>query len=167
MTCFALCTRVLYASRPIVLVALAAGFSLAQQPLVPAPHEPVAPQLPQPTKWHKPSVPRSLAGGLWRTDANYKSALYLRNDVETSPITVTPVLYLSNGTPYVLPDVTLAPGGTSIVDINAALQSQGIAPYATLMGYVEVRYQWPWDALCATSARSRGRPHTLKSTPWR
>ena len=93
---------------------------------------------------------RSLAGGLWRTDANYKSALYLRNEVETSPIAVTPVLYLSNGTQYVLPDIALAPGGTSVVDINGALQSQGIAPYATLIGYVEVRYQWPWDAICAT-----------------
>jgi len=70
--------------------------------------------------------------------------------VETSSIAATPILYLSNGAQYVLPAVTLPPGGISTVDINAALQSQGIAPYAPLFGYVEVQYSWPWDALCAT-----------------
>jgi hypothetical protein len=36
------------------------------------------------------------------------------------------------------------------VDINQALADQGLAPYGTLSGYVELDYQWPWDALCAT-----------------
>jgi hypothetical protein len=90
-----------------------------------------------------------MVGGPWITDANFKSSIYLKNVVETSRVTVTPVLYLSNGAKYVLPDVTLEPAGTAIVDINAGLQAQGIASYATLSGYVELRYNWPWDPICA------------------
>ncbi|HZT70901.1 MAG TPA: Ig-like domain-containing protein [Terriglobia bacterium] len=52
--------------------------------------------------------------------------------------------------PYTLPNVTLEPSGIATVDINAALQQQGIAPWATLGGYVEVKYAWGWDPLCVT-----------------
>jgi len=82
--------------------------------------------------------------------ANFKSSLYLRNDVKTDPITVSPILYLSNGVQYTLPPVKLEPAGTAVVDINQALAAQGLAPYATLSGYVELQYQWPWGAICAT-----------------
>ena len=123
---------------------------LAQQPKVLAPHKPVAPRLPQPKTWHKPAVPQSLIGGLWMIDPNLKSSVYLKNDLKTSPLSVTPVLWLSNGVKYTLPVVNLEPSGTAIVDVNQSLASQGVAPYAALMGYVEFDYQWPWPALCAT-----------------
>lgn len=41
------------------------------------------------------------------TDPNLKSSLYLKNVVEISAVTVTPILYLSNGNRFTLPDVTL------------------------------------------------------------
>jgi len=95
-------------------------------------------------------TPRYLRGGLWMTDAFTTSAIYVRNDLETSSLPVTPVLYLSNGTPLLLPPVVLQPNASAVISINDALASQGISPYATLSGYVELRYQWPWDPLCAT-----------------
>jgi hypothetical protein len=113
-----------------------------------APHKPVLPFAPQPWKPHKPLVPRSMIGGLWMIDANFKSTIYLKNYVHISPITVTPVLYLSNGKNFTLPDVILEPDGTATININEALGKQGIAPWATLSGYVQIKYQWPWDALC-------------------
>jgi hypothetical protein len=141
-------------SRLSVLVALALCVldvgSLAQQPKVLAPHKPVEPQLPFTGKWHKPAVLRSMVGGLWMTDANFKSSIYLKNDVKVAPITATPILYLSNGQSYQLADVKLEPSGTAVISVNDALAAQGIAPYATLSGYVEVQYTWPWDALCVT-----------------
>ena len=136
---------------------VAVGFALAalnlssQRPKVLAPHVPVPPAVP--ASQMRPMAAgqaRSLVGGLWMTDANFKSSIFLKNLVETSAVTVTPVLHLSNGTEYILNHVTLAPSDTAIVDINAALQAQGIAPYATLQGYVEVRYTWPWDPVCVT-----------------
>jgi hypothetical protein len=123
--------------------------SSVQQPKVPAPHDQsIPPRLPFNGKWHKPPVPRSMVGGLWMIDANFKSLIYLTNNVENAPITVTPVLYLSNGQKYVLKEVILEPSGTAVVNINEGLRDQGVAPWATLVGYVEIQYQWPWDALC-------------------
>ena len=60
------------------------------------------------------------------------------------------VNYLSNGTNFTLAPVELAPAGIAVIDVNAALQNLGIAPYATLSGYVELQYSWPWDPICAT-----------------
>jgi hypothetical protein len=88
-------------------------------------------------------------GGFWMTDANFKATLYLGNSMKTDPVTVTPILHLSNGVQYVLSPVTLEPSGTALVNINQALAKQGIAPYATLSGYVEIQYQWPWAPICA------------------
>lgn len=65
-------------------------------------------------------------------------------------MTVSPVLYLSNGSKYDLPDVKLEPAGTAVIDLNDSLRLLGIAPWATLSGYVEVLYSWPWDPICAT-----------------
>jgi hypothetical protein len=121
-----------------------------QRPKVMAPHRPIAPTITKPKSLAAgtPTL-RSVVGGPWMTDANFKSSIYLKNAVATDPITVTPILYLSNGTKYTLPNVTLEPSGTAIVDINAGLEQQGIASYATLSGYVELQYAWPWDPICA------------------
>ena len=115
-----------------------------------APHLPIAPTITKPKNLAAgtPAL-RSLVGGPWMTDANFKSSIYLKNAVATDPITVTPIIYLSNGTKYALPAVALEPSGTAIIDINAGLEQQGIASYATLSGYVELQYAWPWDPICA------------------
>ncbi len=55
----------------------------AQQPRVLAPHKPVSPALPRAKTWNKPAVLQSVVGGLWMIGANFKSSLYLRNDVKT------------------------------------------------------------------------------------
>jgi hypothetical protein len=124
--------------------------SLSQQPEVLAPHKHALPTLPFTGKWHKPAVLRSMVGGLWMTDANFKSSIYIKNNIKVAPITVTPILYLSNGQKLQLADAKLEPAGISVVSINQALSDNGIAPWATLRGYVEIQYKWPWDALCVT-----------------
>jgi hypothetical protein len=135
----------------VALCILSAGVNCAaQQPKVPAPHKPVAPKLPRHREWDKPAAPQSLAGGFWMTDGNFKATLYLNNTVKTDPVTATPIVHLSNGVQYALPPITLEPSGTAVISINQALAAQGLAPYATLSGYVEVQYQWPWAALCGT-----------------
>ena len=132
----------------VAAIALLTANLWAQQPKVLAPHRPIPPRV---TKIRQlPAVPGSIVGGPWMVDANFKSAIYLKNGVETSAVTVTPVLHLSNGVKYKLHDVTLEPSATAVVDINAALAELGIASYATLSGYVEFDYSWPWDPLCAT-----------------
>lgn len=88
-----------------------------------------------------------MVGGLWMIDANFKSTIYIKNGVKNAAVTVTPVLYLSNGKSYTLPDVKLDPSGTAVVNINDALARQGIASWATLSGYVEIQYTWAWARL--------------------
>jgi len=129
---------------PLLLTATLA----AQQPKVLAPHKPVAPRVENPKPWPKPASLRSMVGGMWMTDANFKSSIYLKNGIGISSLTVAPILYLSNGTKYTLPSVTLEPSGTAVVNINDALREQGIAPWATLVGYLEVQYNSFYDPLC-------------------
>ncbi|MGH9511694.1 MAG: Ig-like domain-containing protein [Terriglobales bacterium] len=121
-----------------------------QRPKVMAPHRAIPPRADKQVKWLTPMMQRSMIGGLWMTDANWKSAIYLRNGVETDPVTVTPILHLSNGVKYTLPDVTLPPAGNAIIDINQGVRQFGIASFATLSGYAEIQYNWPWDPFCAT-----------------
>jgi len=129
----------------------------AQQAKVLAPHKPIPPLVTNPRKWHHPAVPRSMVGGLWTLDANFKSSVYLRNDVETDPIAATPILWLSNGRKYVLDSVKLEPAGVAVINVNQALADKGIVSWATLTGYLEIQYTWPWDALCAMCGMSTSR----------
>jgi hypothetical protein len=108
-----------------ILLAFLGFFSVSlpaqQRPFVHAPHEPVEPLLAQPKSWHKPAVAQSLIGGLWMIDPNLKATITITNDLVVSPLTVTPVLWLSNGAKYTLPPVNLPSSGTAIVDINQSL----------------------------------------------
>jgi len=127
-----------------------ASASFAQQAKVHAPHRPIPPRVPKSQELPlPPGRLGSVVGGPWMTDANFKSTIHIKNVVEVYAITVTPILYLSNGARYALPAVNLEPAGTAIVDINAALDSLGIASFATLSGYVELQYNWPWLPICA------------------
>src|SRR5436190_14293942 len=94
-----------------------APFCVAQQSKVPAPHRSVPPKvekrIPLPN-----AVPGSIVVGPWMVDANFKSTIYLNNLVQTSAVSVTPVLYLSNGTNFTLKPVEWhrreSPSSTSI-----------------------------------------------------
>jgi hypothetical protein len=132
------------------LVAILACTSplFGQQSKVLAPHRPIAPRLPDNPP--KTGPLRSMVGGLWMIDPNFKSTIYIKNSVEIAAVTVTPILYLSNGEKVTLADVTLEPSGTATVSVNDGLNANGISPWATLNGYVEIQYKWPWDPLCVT-----------------
>jgi hypothetical protein len=127
-----------------------ASHCAAQQPFVPAPHQPVPRLVSKRVPYPHPAMLRSVAGGLWMTDGNYKSSIYLKNNLITSALEVTPVLYFANGTRLPLAPLKLDAAGTATVSINQALADNGIAPFAQLSGYVEVEYTWPWDVLCVT-----------------
>src|ERR1700735_5496913 len=137
------------ASLSLAFVALTASLS-AQQPKVFAPHEPIPPKAAKQVKWLTPAMQRSMVGGLWMTDADFKSSIYLKNVVETDSVRVTPILHLSNGAKYILPDVTVKPAGLAIISINDELEKKGISSWATLSGYAQLQYTWPWDPFCAT-----------------
>jgi hypothetical protein len=99
-------------------------------------------------------------GGVWMTGPSLHSTLHLKNLIESSPVTITPVLHVSNGKSLIFHPVTIGAGAVTVVDINAGLDGLGLASYATLTGFVEIRYQWPWIPICAT-VRNTDSAHSL------
>ena len=106
----------------LLLSGLVATSLSAQQPKVLAPHRPLGTRIEKRLPWGIPTVRQSATGGLWMIDTKWKSTLNLTNGLKADPITVTPILYLSNGQRYPLSPITLQPSGTAIVDIGQALE---------------------------------------------
>lgn len=130
---------------------VASKFHFRQHPEVLAPHRPMPPQVPESKRHRLPAGKAgSVIGGIWMTDANFKSTLTLRSIIATSAITVKPIIYLSNGAQFPLADVKLDPDGVVVLNLNNELAKHGISSFATLSGYVEVQYTFPWVPVCAT-----------------
>lgn len=109
--------------------------------------------LPQPDKRIIPTkyenlVPQALAGALWRVDHTYKATLRLKNHVQTASISVTPVLYLADGTRYPLAPITLAASGVATVDLNQQLQlmPNSLRVHISDFGSAGVEFSWPWES---------------------
>ncbi len=65
----------------------------------------------------------TMYSGLWRTDGGFVSTIRVKNVLVVAPMDVTPVLFMADGTPYMLPSVHLAVSGVATIDINDALAS--------------------------------------------
>jgi len=97
----------------LTFAALLTANLFAQQPKVLAPHKPIAPTVTPLPNWHfREPTQRSMVGGFWMIDANFKSTLYIKNGVKNAGIKVTPIAYLSNGKSYTFGEVSLDPSGT-------------------------------------------------------
>jgi len=104
----------------------------------------------------KPVVPQSLVGGLWHTEGSFQSILMLKNVLEIAPLKVTPVLYMADGTEYILPAVDLDVSGVATVNINQALQDapSQIQSHMSTFGSAGVRYSWSWPGAVLASVQS-------------
>ncbi len=65
----------------------------------------------------------TMYSGLWRTDGGFVSTIRVKNVLLVAPLDVTPVLFMADGTPYMLPSVHLAVSGVATININDALAS--------------------------------------------
>lgn len=158
---------------------LRAPNGFAQTPKVLAPHVPIPPRITDSRDQQFPPTLRSMVGGFWRINPSSRASIYIRNGLDNSPLTVTPIVYLSNGARYSLSPVTLRPLGTAVVSINKSLEAQGIAPYAELSGpckrfrlaqqvgftsFTAARPRTPLSAVASRTTR-RASPPTCRSTP--
>src|SRR6266852_724841 len=107
-------------------------------------------------KMYGPAVLQELDGAFWRTDAGFQSTIRITNIVQTSPVQVTPVLLMADGTEYVLPSVELQAAGVATVNINDALSSAPakIAPHISTFGSAALRFHWPWASAISGTIRS-------------
>jgi hypothetical protein len=127
----------------------------AKETVQPLPHA-LAPQsqvhTPPPVinKLH-PMASQSAEGGTWRTDGTFSPTFMLRNTLGDVAMSVTPVLYMADGTEYDLPQVQLDPSGVAMINILTALQAAppNIQAHISSFGSAGIQFQWPWPAVFA------------------
>jgi hypothetical protein len=150
----------------LALVALAAGFAAnaAQTPSSSPPAVPV-PTEPPPSK-QLPLASQQAVGGFWRTDYSFKASIRITNSLAIAPLSVTPVLYMADGTEYVLPSVQVPPTSVVTVAINDALASApaAVIPHLSTYGSAVLRYTWRWQSAVSASIVSLDVPRSLTFT---
>lgn len=97
--------------------------------------------------------PQQVFSGFWRVDQGFESTLRIKNILITQNLTVSPVVYMADGTAYALPSIDLAPGGIRDVSINEALQEAppSIRGHVSQFGSVVLHFTSPSVANAATN----------------
>ncbi|HET9784439.1 MAG TPA: hypothetical protein VFP94_05690 [Terriglobales bacterium] len=120
---------------------------------------------------HGPKVPQMLMAGLWRTDGGYRATIHVQNALMVSPLSVTPTLYMADGTPLTLPAVEIPASGTASVEINQALATApaAFAGHISTFGSAALRYDWDsgghLSAILMSKDAGRSLIHTTHFTP--
>lgn len=111
------------------------------------------------------STPQTYAiyAGLWRVDGNFVSTLRVKNELVVASLDVTPVLYMSDGTPYALPPVHVAVAGVALVNINDALTKvpAKIAGHLSQFGNVELHWRYTSAGHVVASVEMLNIPQSL------
>ncbi|WP_353070544.1 Ig-like domain-containing protein (plasmid) [Tunturibacter empetritectus] len=99
-----------------------------------------------------PMASREVGGSYWHIDGNFESVLHIKNVLETSELTVTPVLWMADGTEYDLAPIPLQKAESVSINIAHAIADapSSITRHASLFGSAGIRYSWNWrDAAIA------------------
>src|SRR5712692_3003384 len=86
----------------------------------------------------------TLYSGLWRTDGGFVSTIRIKNVLVVAPMDVVPVLFMADGTPYMLSSVHVAVSGVATVNINDALAAapSSIASHVSQFGSAALIYTY-------------------------
>jgi hypothetical protein len=96
----------------------------------------------------------SINCGLWRTDTGFTSTIQIKNRLVTGPMTVSPALFMADGTEYDLPAVNLPTAGVATVNINNALASlpAALASHLSQYGSATLRFTgFPFAIIAQTT----------------
>lgn len=88
------------------------------------------------------STVHTLYCGLWRVDGGFVSTIRIKNSLVVAPLEMSPVLYMADGTEYVLPPIKLAETGVAALNVNAALAAAAphVAEHLSQFGSAALRY---------------------------
>src|SRR5947207_2338098 len=86
----------------------------------------------------------TMYSGLWRTDGSFVSTIRIKNVLVVAPLDVTPVLFMADGTPYMLPSVHVPVSGVATVSVNDALAAapQSVASHVSQFGSVSLLWSY-------------------------
>ena len=112
--------------------------------------------------WHAP-VPQTLEAGFWRVDGDYVLTLQIKNGLVVHEITVTPVLFLRDGTEFDLAPVKLPIAGSAEVDLNQALLNAppSVAQHLSDFGSAAVRFSYAVGSVIDASIKILNKPKSL------
>jgi hypothetical protein len=98
------------------------------------------------------STPQFVYSALWRVDGNFQATLRMRNVSLLDPITVSPVLYMSDGLSYEIAPITIPAASISSININDALASAPTARSVHFSQYGNVAVRFIADSPSRVSA---------------
>ena len=86
----------------------------------------------------------TMYSGFWRTDGSFVSTIRIKNVLVVAPLDVTPVLFMADGTPYMLPSVHVPVSGVVTVSINDALAAapQSVASHVSQFGSASLLWSY-------------------------
>jgi hypothetical protein len=104
-----------------------------------------------------------LVGGAWRLDGNFEATLRITNVLEVSGITVTPVLFMADGTELELPVQTLAPSEVKLISINQAVAGAEakLGNHKSAYGTAALKFDWAWASSVSASVESVDKRRSL------
>ena len=110
----------------------------------------------------KPAVAQELFCPLWRIDQTFQATMRIKNELVIGAMTVTPVLFMADGTEYDVLPITIKPSDVAVVSINDALRGAppGIQEHVSQFGSASLRFQYGWNAVSA-SIQSLDAPRSL------
>ena len=150
----------------LLISLMAAGLvdGAAQAP-APSPQAAPIPTEPPPSK-QLPLAAQQAVGGFWRTDYSFKASIRITNSLAIAPLSVTPVLFMADGTEYPLATVQVPPTSVVTVVINDALASApaAVLPPLSTYGSAILKYTWRWQSAVSASIVSLDVPRSLTFT---
>jgi len=87
-----------------------------------------------------------LYSGLWRTDGGFVSTIRIKNVLVVAPMDVVPVLFMADGTPYMLSSVHVAVYGVATVNINDALAAAPASVRGHISQYGSAALIWQYSS---------------------
>lgn len=94
----------------------------------------------------KEPVSQLMNCGFWRTDHTFEATMHIKNELLDAPLSVTPILFMADGTEFDLTPTTVGASQVSDVDINAALASAppDVRSHVSDFGSASLRFEHKW-----------------------
>ena len=148
-----------------ILAALASTLASvgANDAFRPQPKRPQTPATKTPAQANKTYT---LYTGLWRTDGSFVSTIRIKNVLVVAPMDVTPVIFMADGTPYMLSPVHIPVSGVATVNINDALAAAppSIASHNSQYGSAALLYSYSSPGHVTASVAAIDAPRSLSYT---
>ena len=119
------------------LMVLLAAFAAVSGAEPQAPSAKPAPPLPTepPASKQNPMVEQRSVGGFCRTDHTFEASIRITNNLSIAPLSVTPILYMADGTEYPLASVQVSQSSVVTVSVNEALAAAPVLLAGHLSNY--------------------------------